>query len=58
MTSHDPTDVQTAAFKLLVAWATTIAGMELTHWAALFAIVYTVLQIYVLVRDKIIRDRK
>lgn len=51
---HD-TDVQAAAGKLLIAWVSTIVGMELTQWAALFAIIYTVLQIYILVRDKIVR---
>lgn len=56
MASQD-TDVQTAAGKLLLVWVTTITGLTVTEWAALFAIVYTLLQIFVLVRDKIWRDR-
>ena len=56
MASQD-TDVQTAAGKLLLVWVTTITGLTVTEWAALFAIVYTLLQIFVLVRDKIWRDK-
>ena len=51
-------DVHTAVGKLLVVWITTLMGMTITEWAALFAILYTLLQIYILVRDKIWRDGK
>lgn len=48
----------TTIFKLIAVWAGVVAGWSITHWAALAALVYTVLQIVVLVRDKFIRDRK
>jgi len=43
--------------KMFVVWVSTITGMTITEWAAVFAIVYTLLQTYVLVRDKIVRKR-
>lgn len=48
----------TIFLKLMTVWLSTIAGWTITQWAAVFACVYTVLQIVVLVRDKFIRDRK
>lgn len=48
-------DNQTALGKLAVVWVSTITGMTVTEWAALFAIIYTLLQIVVLVRDKFFR---
>jgi hypothetical protein len=42
--------------KIIAAWAGVIAGWQITHWAALAALIYTVLQIIVLVRDKFLRD--
>lgn len=57
VTTPQDSDVQTAVGKLLVVWITTITGLTVTEWAALFAIVYTLLQIFVLVRDKIWRDK-
>lgn len=52
------TDLTVAAGKMLVVWVSTITGMTLTEWAAVFAIIYTLLQIYILVRDKILRDKE
>ncbi len=51
-------DTQTAIGKGLVVWVSTITGMAVADWAALFAIVYTLLQTYVLIRDKLWRRRK
>jgi hypothetical protein len=53
--SHDD---QSILGKLTVVWVATITGMTVTDWAALFAIVYTFLQIVVLVRDKFFRRSK
>jgi hypothetical protein len=39
--------------KLLIVWVSTISGLTITEWAALFAVIYTALQIVVLVRDKL-----
>lgn len=57
MAAHNESDSHWVVVKLAIAWLSTIAGLKLTEWAAVFAIVYTILQIYVLVRDKILRDR-
>lgn len=54
--NHNGTD--NVLFKLTLVWSAVFAGWTVTHWAALAALVYTVLQIVVLVRDKFIRDRK
>lgn len=51
-------DHSTTIGKLLIVWISTITGMTLTEWAALFAVIYTLLQIIVLVRDKFIRKGK
>ena len=48
-------ETQTMVGKMLVVWISTITGMTVTEWAAVFAIVYTLLQTYVLIRDKIVR---
>ena len=46
-------------WKWPVAWATVVAdrflGMSLNDWALLLAIIFTLLQIVVLVRDKFFR---
>lgn len=55
-TEHDST--ATAIGKLLVVWVSTITGLTITEWAAFFAIVYTLLQIVVLVREKLLPKRK
>lgn len=39
--------------KLVIVWISTITGLEISEWAALFALVYTAMQIYILVRDKL-----
>lgn len=56
---HDPTaDSGPALLKLLLAWALTILGnITLQQVATTLAIVYTAIQIYILVRDKIVRDK-
>lgn len=47
-----------ALLKLLLAWALTILGnITLQQVATALAIVYTAIQIYILVRDKIVRDK-
>lgn len=59
MTAHqDTADTAPALFKIVVAWALTIFGnVTLQQVATLLAIIYTSIQIYILIRDKIIRDR-
>lgn len=57
-TDPKQSDDAPAVMKLLLVWVSTITGMTVTEWAAVFAIVYTLLQIYVLVRDKIVAPRR
>jgi hypothetical protein len=45
-------DSQAAAGKMMAVWLSTMAGMSIADWAALCAVVYTALQILVLLRDK------
>ena len=53
--NHDQTDTGAAVFKLFVAWCLTVfSNITLQHVATFCAIVYTLLQIYILVRDKIV----
>lgn len=48
-----------AFFKVLIAWAGAIWGTVTMQEIVLFlTAVYTVIQIFILVRDKIVRDRK
>lgn len=56
---HDTaTDIGPAIWKVLVAWGLTIFGnVTLQQVATFLAIVYTLIQIYILVRDKIVRDK-
>lgn len=56
--NHNDTDLQAQMGKLLVVWVSTITGMTVTEWAALFACIYTLLQIYVLLRDKVFRKKE
>jgi hypothetical protein len=54
---HDH-DTRAAWLKMALAWVlTTIGNVTLQHVATGLAIIYTVLQIYVLVRDRILRRR-
>lgn len=50
------TDGPAVMGKLIVVWVSTITGLSISEWAAIFAIVYTILQCYVLIRDKIWRN--
>lgn len=54
-TGHE-SDYPSIAGKMLIVWVSTITGITITEWAALFAILYTLLQIFILIRDKIWRD--
>lgn len=56
--SHTPIDVKEnllAAMNLSIAWLMHLQPDEVGKW---LAIVYTVAQLYVLVRDKIVRKRR
>ncbi len=55
--ANHETDYPSVMGKLIVVWISTITGLTLSEWAALFAVVYTILQIYILIRDKIWRNR-
>jgi hypothetical protein len=55
-------DVKIAATKVGIAWAGAFAGWGLTDWATFMALlasglaaVFTILQIYVLARDKLFK---
>ena len=55
---HTPAEVKEnflAAMKLSIAWLMHLQPDEIGKW---LAIVYTVAQLYVLVRDKIVRKRR
>lgn len=55
--THD-NDAAPAFFKVLIAWAGAIWGTVTMQEIVLFlTAIYTLVQIYVLVRDKIVRDR-
>ena len=56
--SHTPIEVKEsllAAMKLSIAWLMHLQPDEVGKW---LAIVYTAAQLYVLVRDKIVRKRR
>lgn len=56
--THD-NEAAPAFFKVLIAWAGAIWGTVTMQEVVLFlTAVYTVIQIFILVRDKIVRDRK
>lgn len=56
--THD-NEAATAFFKVLIAWAGAIWGTVTMQEIVLFlTAVYTVIQIFILIRDKIVRDRK
>lgn len=56
--THD-SEAAPAFFKVLIAWAGAIWGAVTMQEIVLFlTAIYTLVQIYVLVRDKIVRDRK
>lgn len=50
-------DEQIAAAKMGAVWTGTVLGMQLSDLVLLATLVYTLLQIYVLIRDKV-RDHK
>jgi hypothetical protein len=52
------TDTQHVVARILIAWAGAIIGMTVSQWAALAALIYTCLQIYITMRDKIFNRRK
>lgn len=55
---NDDHATNAAAIKILVAWTLTfIGGVTLQMLVQLAALVYTMLQIYLLVRDRIIKRR-
>lgn len=57
MTSSD-NDAAPAFFKVLIAWIGAIWGSVTMQEIVLFlTAVYTVIQIFILVRDKIVRDK-
>ena len=56
--THD-NEAAPAFLKVLIAWAGAIWGTVTMQEVVLFlTAVYTVIQIFILVRDKIVRDRK
>ena len=54
-------DATTAALKASPPWMAVVAdkflGMTLNEWVLLFALIYTILQIVVLVRNQFLRKR-
>ena len=53
----DP-DTRMSVYKVITAWVLTITGaVTLQHIATFLAIVFTALQIYVTIRDKIVAHR-
>ena len=54
-------DATTAALKVSPPWMAVVAdkflGMTLNEWVLLFALIYTILQIVVLVRNQFLRKR-
>lgn len=51
-------ETRTAWLKMVVAWVlTAIGGVTLQQIATVLAIVYTALQIFLLVRDRLIKRR-
>jgi len=48
-------DVNTAALKLTAIWAGTIFGIELSHLVLAATLIYTVLQIGLIISDRIVK---
>lgn len=48
----EQSDTPTAAVKVAVAWAGGFIGIQLSDWVLLATLIYTLLQIYFLLRDK------
>lgn len=54
MSAHTENEtVTTIVGKTVAVWLAYIAGLSLGDWVQLAALAYTVLQIYILVRDKL-----
>lgn len=55
----DDQDTQAALIKVLVAWiGTMFGGIELSGLVLFATLIYTILQIYVLIRDRILKNHK
>lgn len=55
---NDDHSTRMAWFKMAVAWLLTgVGSISLQEWVQIAALVYTLLQIYLLVRDRIIRRK-
>ena len=55
---NDDHSTRAAWFKMALAWMLTGAGsVTLQQWVQIAALVYTLLQIYLLVRDRILRRK-
>lgn len=58
MQSANQEEGATAMLKVLIAWLGTVLGsITLQQIVLTLTLIYTALQVYVLVRDKIVRDR-
>jgi hypothetical protein len=51
-------ETHNAMIRVAIAWIGAIAGITISQWAAVAALVYSCLQIYITVRDKLIRKGK
>ncbi len=51
MNTHDD-GVGAALTKVLVAWVGWVGGMKLSDWVLMATLVYTVLQIFFLIKNK------
>lgn len=51
MTEHQD-GVGAAVMKVLIAWVGWVGGMQLSEWVLLATLIYTVLQIYFLIKNK------
>ena len=52
-------DTNMALLKVMVAWAGTMfGGITLSHLVLIATLIYTILQTYVLVRDRVLTHRK
>lgn len=59
MTNDHSNDAVPAMFKVLLAWAGAVWGsLTLQGLVLTLTAIYTAVQLYVLVRDKIIRDKR
>lgn len=55
-TPDTATDTGPVLLKVALVWIATVTGLTLSEWATVVALLYTALQLWVTLRDRVWRD--